>query len=222
MLTQDELAKRTRKARRVWDKRASGYDGSMGFAERRLLGRSHRPWVCRRATGLVLEVAVGNGLNLPHYPPEASVVGVDISREMLDAARARADEIGRSVVLAEADAHRLPFGNNTFDAVVCTYSLCNIPDVERALDEMNRVLRPDGRLLLVDHVSSTARPIRWIQRLVELVTVPLEGEHMTRRPFDQVKERFELEERERMHAGVVERLVARKAAPVPEQDARKG
>ncbi len=119
--------------------------------------------------------------------------------------------MGRDVDLRQADAHQLPFEEATFDAVVCTYSLCNIPDPHRAVSEMKRVLRPGGKLILVDHIRSAAMPIFWFQRAVEFFTRRFEGEHMTRRPLEDVKAAgFEVHERERMRVGVVERLVAAK------------
>jgi ubiquinone/menaquinone biosynthesis C-methylase UbiE len=90
-------------------------------------------------------------------------------------------------------------------------SLCSIPDDRKAVAEMKRVLRPGGRLLLLDHVPSTSRLWHDIQWLIEQVTVRLEGEHMLRRPFELVvAEGFEIESRERLKAGIVERVAARK------------
>ena len=200
--------------RRAWSKEAAGYDKRIGFVERHLLGEEHRHWACSRAHGDVLEVAVGTGLNLAHYAPDARLVGLDLVPEMLELARGRAEELGREIDLREGDAHDLPFPDETFDSVLCTYSLCNIPDEKRAIMEMKRVLRPGGSLLLVDHVRSTVTPLRWIQRAIEAATARAEGEHMTRRPFPHVVAAgFEIVERERFRAGAVERIAATKPKP---------
>jgi ubiquinone/menaquinone biosynthesis C-methylase UbiE len=211
-LGQQELERRTDKVRRSWAKQASRYDKSIGFFERRVFGRSHRPWACSRASGEVLEVAIGTGLNLPLYPAGAKVTGIDLSPEMLEIARGRADQIGREVELNEADAHQLPFADASFDTVVCTYSLCNIPDPARAVSEMRRVLRPNGRFILVDHIRSAARPVFWIQKMIEFFSVRFEGEHMTRRPLEHVVAAgFDLIESGRLGpTGIIERLVAAK------------
>lgn len=205
-----ELAQRTNKVRRVWAKRAPQYDKSIGFFERRVFGRSHRGWACSRATGDVLEVAVGTGLNLPHYPTGARLTGLDLSNEMLAIARERSQELGREIELRDGDAHQLPFADESFDSVVCTYSLCNIPDPQRALAEMRRILRPGGKVILVDHIRSASKPVFWIQRAVEFITRRLEGEHMTRRPAEYLEPSgFDVIERERLGStGVVERAVA--------------
>lgn len=213
-MEQRDLAAQNEKLRRSWAKQARRYDKSMGFFEQRVFGRAHRPWACSRATGDVLEVAVGTGLNLPHYRSEIRLTAIDLSPEMLEIARDRAREVGREVDLREGDAHQLAFPDGSFDAVVCTFSLCNIPDVERALSEMRRVLRPGGKLILLDHIRSRARPVLWLQKFVEFFSLRFEGEHMTRRPSENVEAAgFRIEQRERLGpSGVVERLVAVKTA----------
>jgi ubiquinone/menaquinone biosynthesis C-methylase UbiE len=173
--------------RRYWDKHAGSYDSQMAFFDRRLFGDS-RDWVCSRASGDVLEVAIGTGLNLAHYPDGARLTGVEWSPAMLDIARGRARDIGRTVDLRLGDAQALAFPDASFDAVVCTFSLCAIPDDGQAVREMVRVLRPDGLLLLVDHVEAARWPVRAVQRMIEVVSVPVGGEHFRRRPIRQVQQ----------------------------------
>jgi len=197
--------------REAWAKEAASYDKRVGFFERRIFGREHRPWACSRASGKTLEVAVGTGLNLPLYPAEVELVGLDLSPEMLAIARKRAAELNRSIDLREGDAHALPFEDGTFDTAVCTYSLCNIPDARLAVREMKRVLRAGGRLILVDHIRSSNKPLFWFQKAVELLS-SRQGERFTRRPLEHVEaEGFHVLERDRLgRGGIVERLVATK------------
>lgn len=210
--TQQDLKRKeeNEKRRRAWKKRSDKYDKSIGFFERRLFGDEHRSWACSRATGDTLEVAVGTGLNVPLYPDHVRLTGLDLSPEMLAIARRRVTDLDREVDLQEGDAHHLPFEDASFDAVVCTYSLCNIPDPRQAVAEMKRVLRPQGRLILVDHIRSAVKPVLWLQKGIELFTRRTEGEHMTRRPLREVETQgFDVVERERLApGGVVERLVA--------------
>lgn len=211
-LPPDELERGNARVKGSWAKRAQKYDKSIGFLERRVFGAEHRDWACSRAVGTTLEIAVGTGLNLPLYPRSSKLVAIDLSPEMLDIARERAEGLELDVDLRQGDAHELQFEDETFDSVVCTYSLCNIPDPRRAVSEMKRVLRPGAKLILVDHIRSAVKPIYWIQKVVEFFTRRLEGENMTRRPLEHVKaEGFDVQERERMRAGVVERLVAVKS-----------
>jgi ubiquinone/menaquinone biosynthesis C-methylase UbiE len=198
--------------RRYWDKHARNYDQQMAFWERRLFGDG-RQWVCAQATGEVLEVAIGTGRNLPYYPPGIRLTGVDFSPAMLQLARRQADRLGLKVDLRLGDAQALQLPDASFDTVVCTCSLCAIPDQRQAVAEMRRVLRPGGRLLLLDHVAGASRWVRAVQWLLEQVTRPLNEEHLLRRPLVQVQaEGLQIERAERFKLGIVERLAARKPA----------
>ncbi|MER7858981.1 class I SAM-dependent methyltransferase [Amycolatopsis japonica] len=195
---------------RYWDGKSRNYDREMQFMDRKLFGDS-RAWACGQATGDVLEVAVGTGLNLPLYPDGVTLTGIDLSDGMLAIARGRAERLGHPVTLRRADAHDLPFDADSFDTVVCTLGLCAIPDDGRALREMARVLRPGGRLILLDHIVSSSRAVRGLQWIAEKITVPMAGEHFLRRPFDKIGDLgLAVEQRERFKLGLVERLVARK------------
>src|SRR5215212_6980075 len=142
----------TERLQRVWDKRAPTYDRWMPVVERLFLGDG-RAWVCSQVRGDVLEVAVGTGRNLPFYPPQIRLTGIELSPAMLQIARERAAALGRRVDFSPGDAQDLAFPDAAFDTVVCTLSLCGIPDDRRAIAEMKRVLRRGGRLLLLDHVA---------------------------------------------------------------------
>jgi ubiquinone/menaquinone biosynthesis C-methylase UbiE len=203
---------RAQRWRRYWDKKSGSYDREMQFMERILVGDS-RNWACSQAHGDVLEVAVGTGLNLHAYPPDVRLTGIELSEGMLALARARAGDLGRDVELLNGDAQALPFTDAAFDTVVCTFGLCVIPDIDAALDEMTRVLRPNGKLILVDHVASSSRIARGVQRATELITVPMAGEHFLRRPLTKILDRpFVIERSERFKLGLIERLVALKKA----------
>ena len=202
--------KRAQRLRRYWDKNARNYDKQIAFWERRLFGDG-RQWVCAQASGEVLEVAIGTGRNLPHYPQGVRLTGVEFSPAMLALARRRADELGLKVDLRVGDAQALDLPDACFDTVVCTLSLCAIPDERRAVAEMWRVLRPGGTLLLLDHVAGSPLWVRAAQWLMELVTRPLQEEHMLRRPLLQVQAQgFQVERSERSKLGIVERAAARK------------
>jgi len=199
---------RTGKVRRVWDKSAPSYDRQIAFFERVQFGGG-REWLGARARGRILEVAIGTGRNLPHYPAGATITGLELSPAMLAIARQRAADLGRAVELHEGDAERLPFDEARFDTVVCALSLCAIPDPAAAIAEMKRVLTPGGRLLLLDHIGSTWPPIYAAQWLFERVTIRVAGEHFTRRPLALVRAAgFEIVETERLKAGTVERIHA--------------
>src|SRR5207247_10871790 len=98
-----------------------------------------------------------------------------------------------------------------FDTVICTLSLCGIPDERRAIREMKRVLKPGGRLILLDHIVASPGWARAIQWLLERITIPLGGEHFRRRPrLTAEAEGFLVETAERKKLGIVERVLLRK------------
>jgi ubiquinone/menaquinone biosynthesis C-methylase UbiE len=202
--------------RQYWDTHSASYDREMRFFDR-VLFKDSRAWVCSQAMGETLEVGVGTGLNLPFYSRAVRLTGIDLSPAMLAIARRQAPQLDHAVELREADAHALPYPDDAFDTVVCTFSLCAIPDDRQAIAEMYRVLRPAGRLLLADHVAGSSWPVRAVQRLLETFTIPTGGEHFLRRPSKQLgAQGFEIEQQERFKLGIVERVAARKPArPAP-------
>jgi ubiquinone/menaquinone biosynthesis C-methylase UbiE len=200
----------TERVREIYEKEAPRYDRTMGFFER-LLFKDARRWVCSQADGEVLELAVGTGLNLPHYPDGVRLTGIELSPAMLERARDRAGELGRDVDLRLGDATALEFGEESFDTVVCTFSLCTIPDDAAAVGEAWRVLRPGGRLLLAEHVRSPNRIIRGGQRLLDPLAIRFQGDHLAREPLDHLRAKgFEVEQLERYSLGIAERVVARR------------
>jgi ubiquinone/menaquinone biosynthesis C-methylase UbiE len=202
----------TARQKRVWDKSASSYDRQIALFEKLQFGGG-REWLGERAHGRVLEVAIGTGRNLPHYPIGATVTGIELSPAMLAIARQRAADLGRDADLQEGDAEHLSAGDASFDTVVCALSLCSIPDPASAISEMKRVLVPGGRLLLLDHIGSTWPPIYAAQWLLERITARAIGEHFTRRQLPLVRAAgFQVVEAERLKAGTVERIHAVKPA----------
>ena len=203
--------KETERVRAKYDKEAPHYDRTMGFFER-LLFKDARGWVCSKAEGRTLEIAVGTGLNLPHYPSDIELSGIELSAEMLELARRRAATLGRDADLSIGDATALDFPDQSFDSVVCTFALCTIPDDRAAVGEVHRVLRPGGRFLLAEHVRSPNRRVRRVQRLIDPLALRFQCDHLTREPLDHVEALgFEVEQLERYSLGITERLVARRA-----------
>jgi ubiquinone/menaquinone biosynthesis C-methylase UbiE len=198
--------------KRVWNKSAPSYDKQIAFFEKIQLGGG-REWLGRRAHGRVLEVAIGTGRNLRHYPADAIITGIELSPAMLAIARQRAARLGRDAELTEGDAEHLAADDASFDTVVCALSLCTIPSPATAISEMKRVLVPGGRLLLLDHIGSTWPPIYAVQWLLERISIRAAGEHFTRRQLPLVQAAgFKIVETERLKAGSVERIHAVKPA----------
>ncbi|MBX5468431.1 MAG: methyltransferase domain-containing protein [Thermoleophilaceae bacterium] len=129
--------------------------------------REMRKGLLSQASGRTLEVGAGTGLNLDHYGPAVGeLVLAEPSPHMARRLRAKVSAAGRAAEVVEAPAERLPFPDESFDTVVVTLVLCTVPDQAAALAEIARVLRPDGRLLFLEHVrSEDPRIARWQDRV---------------------------------------------------------
>lgn len=202
----------TARVRAAWERAAPGYDRAIAWFERSFVADG-RDWVARRAEGEVLEVGIGTGRNLGRYPPGVALTGVDLSPAMLALARDRAAALGVHVRLVEGDAQALDLPAAAFDTVVATLALCAVPDDRRAVAELVRVLRPGGRLLLLDHVVATNPAARLVQRALDPLARRIDGDHLLRRPRVLVEAAgLAVEEAERTKLGVIERLAARRPA----------
>jgi ubiquinone/menaquinone biosynthesis C-methylase UbiE len=127
-----------------------------------------RQKVVPSASGRVLEIGIGTGLNLSHYQPGLvdELVGIDPELAMHRLAKKRLKQTSLEARLVGLDAETIPLDDNSFDTIVCTYTLCSIPDPVAALLEMKRVLAADGRLLFCEHGKAPDPNVRrWQQRL---------------------------------------------------------
>jgi ubiquinone/menaquinone biosynthesis C-methylase UbiE len=168
-----------------------------------------REWLASRARGETLEVGIGTGLTLRHYPRDVRVTGIDASPGMLAVARGEAAAIGREAILRVGNAMALDFPDESFDTVAFCLVLCSVPDDRLAIVEAVRVLRPGGRLVAVEHVRSPNAFVRLAERLWEPIAIRQTGDHMLRDPVDHLASAgLTIETLERGRFGVVERLVA--------------
>ena len=125
---------------------------------------AYRSRVIPAAEGRVLEIGIGSGLNLPFYSHKVEhLIGLDPSPRLLSMVRRNLKSNSSSVELIEGSAEAIPLENNSVDTVVTTWTLCSIPDAERALREMHRVLRSAGRLLFVEHGRAPEPNVSWWQ-----------------------------------------------------------
>lgn len=195
--------------RNYYEKAAGEYDEYVSYFERWFIGDG-RQWVCGQAAGDVLEIAIGTGRNLPFYPADARLTGVDLTPAMLDRARDRAAVLGRAIELRIGDVQSLDLPDEAFDAVVVTLALSTVPSVRRVLAEVRRVLRPAGKLLLLEHVRSPHLPVRAMQHLLNPIFMRKYGDRLLRDPLDHLGAAcFVVERVERSRGGFIERVVAR-------------
>ncbi len=160
--TQDEVTRRYDRNARFYDL----FDKPMD-----LLGvRRRRIRLLGKANGATLEVGVGTGRNLDLYPDGVELTGIDASANMLARARQAAERTSTEVALDQADVQHLPFEDNSFDTVTATCVFCSVADPIVGLREVARVVRPDGQVLLLEHVRPRNPVLGWLaDRLAPLV-----------------------------------------------------
>ena len=207
-----DIGAETERVRAIQDRTAPHYDRQISFFER-ILFADGREWATSNARGDVLEIAAGTGRNFEHYAAGTKLTAIELSPEMLAIARGRAADAQIEVDLRKGDAQALEFGDESFDTVVITLALCTIPDDRKAAAEAYRVLRPGGRLVLLEHVRSPVAPVRVAERMLQPLALRFEAYNLVREPLDYLTEvGFEIESVKRLKWGIVERLVARKPA----------
>lgn len=153
---------------RRYDRAARGYAFWQPLKERTGIAMMRRR-LLSRARGEVLEVASGAGASFRHYPRDVlhsvSITAVDISPRMLELAQDEAARLGLAATARVMDAEHLAYRDDSFDTVVCAFSLCTFSDPVAALGEMSRVCRVGGRVLLLGHGLSNRRAIAALQNL---------------------------------------------------------
>jgi ubiquinone/menaquinone biosynthesis C-methylase UbiE len=140
-----------------------------------------------QARGKILEIGVGTGKNFPNYPKNADITGIDIADKMLILARKRADELKLAIKLIEGDVQVLSFPDNSFDTAVATFVFCSVPDPVLGLQELRRVVKPDGQILLLEHVRIDWPVIGLLMDVLNPVFVNLMGPHINRRTVENVE-----------------------------------
>lgn len=156
-----------------------------------------------RATGAVLEIGIGSGLNLEHYGPGATrITGLDPAPELTARAEARARAISQPVDILQVSGEAIPADDARFDSLVCTWTLCSIPNPHAALKEMFRVLKPGGHLYFVEHGRSPDQAVARWQRRIEPIWKKIGGGcHLTRVADEMIADAgFRVTEREAGYA----------------------
>lgn len=168
----------------------------MGFYTNRILPKilngamsdksmeSLRPQALAKAQGEALEIGFGGGLNLPFYPSAVThLTAVDVNPGMEKLARKVLEASRLKVDLRVINGESLPFADRSFDTVVSTWTLCSIDKIDQALDEVRRVLRPDGRFIFIEHGLSPDTGVQKWQNRLNPVQKKLAGNCHLNRPI---------------------------------------
>ena len=180
----DEQATALTRAR--YQRLSAVYDLMEGMAEAR-----YRPWrekLWAQVEGpRVLEVGVGTGKNMPHWPTDAQVTGIDLTPGMLEIARRRMRQTDLAADLRLGDAQALDFPNATFDTAVATFVFCSVPYPVLGLRELARVVRPGGRVLLLEHMRSANPILGALMDFINPLVVRLMGANINRWTVENVQ-----------------------------------
>ncbi len=176
----------TEVARRRYNRIAPVYDLMENIVERSRYSRWRQVLWSKVEGKDILEVGVGTGKNFPYYPENTDVTAIDFSEKMLSRAREKAQKQELKVHLFQMDVQNLEFENNTFDTVVSSFVFCSVPDPVRGLMEVERVCRPGGKVVLLEHVLSANRILAWVMNLANPLVVRIIGANINRRTVENV------------------------------------
>ena len=192
-----------------WDRASRTYDFFATVDDRRL--GSEKQKLLAKARGKTLHVAAGTGNDFKFFPIGMDIVSIDISPKMLERAKIKAAAYKGSIELREADVHNLDYPEATFDTVTTVFTFCSVPNPITGLQELHRVLKPGGQILMLEHVRSTAiGPIGIMMDLMTQLTRQF-GPELNRDTVGNVqKARFRLRRVENVYLDIVKVIEALK------------
>ena len=174
--------------RKRYNRIAFLYDLMEAPMERLRFASWRRKLMGRIAGPTALEVGVGTGKNLIFYPDDLDITAIDLSPRMLERARKRANKLNLNVNLQEMDVEHLNFADDSFDTVFATFVFCSVPDPIAGLQELRRVCKPDGKLLLLEHMRPENFVLGLIFDLFNPIIVRMMGANINRRTINNIRQ----------------------------------
>lgn len=180
------MDKYTETIKKRYNRIARFFDLFESMMERGKMGE-WRKMVWQQTKGKVLEVGVGTGKNIQYYPEGIEVTAIDFSEKMLEIAKAKSKQFGKIVDLRLMDAQKLEFPDETFDTIITTCVFCSVPDPVKGLKEIQRVLKKDGQVIMLEHVRSRMPFAGRIMDLLNPVVVRIVGANINRNTVENLK-----------------------------------
>jgi len=205
------MDKATEAGRKTYDRIAPLYDFMEVLVERSRYSKWREILWSKVEGTKILEVGVGTGKNFPYYPSDAEITAIDFSEKMLSRAKKKARDFGTRVQLNQMDVQALEFEDNTFDTVLGSFVFCSVPDPIKGLQEVGRVCKPGGKVVLLEHVLSANRFIAWLMNLANPIVARLMGPNINRRTVENVaNSSLKVEKVTDLAAGIFKLIEARK------------
>ncbi len=173
-----------------------------------MIQSSWRKKLLENLYGNVLEVGVGTGSNLSYYPANVHVTGIDFSPKMLAKAYEKVDKSKSKIVLKEMDVQQMHFPDYTFDFVVSTCVFCSVPDPVQGLKEIRRAVKPEGKILMLEHMRSENSLAGIILDLINPLTVRIIGANVNRNTIKNIeKAGLKIEKQSFLMTSIMRKLV---------------
>ncbi|AGB40984.1 methylase involved in ubiquinone/menaquinone biosynthesis [Halobacteroides halobius DSM 5150] len=204
----------TEKIKNRYNRIASIYDSCEALMEERKMGdwRQNLWQQVADRTGdkkvNLLEAGVGTGKNIPYYPEGTKAYAIDFSKQMLAEARKKAKQSATEVKLFEMDIQNLDFEDNFFDVIITTCVFCSVPDPIKGLKELKRVCKPNGEILMLEHMRSNKEPIGYLMDSINWISLLMWGANINRKTMKNIKEvGFKVVKEEDLWFDIVKELI---------------
>lgn len=191
-----------------WDKASANFDLMAGYGPEKRWEPVKRPLFSKMGEGRILFLAIGTGLDVPLFPPQRNITGIDISDGMIEKARPRVDAYDGEIELQQMDVHEMPFEEDSFDQVFTSCTFCSVPRPIDGLKALHRILKPGGELHMFEHTGSRYFPFSLMMNIMTPLSRRF-GPEMNRTTVENVQAAgFELDSVQHVYLDVVKTISA--------------
>lgn len=191
-----------------WDKASANFDLMAGYGPEKRWEPVKRALFSKMGEGRILFLAIGTGLDVPLFPPQRNITGIDISDGMIEKARPRVDAYDGEIELQQMDVHEMPFEEDSFDQVFTSCTFCSVPRPIDGLKALHRILKPGGELHMFEHTGSRYFPFSLMMNIMTPLSRRF-GPEMNRTTVENVQAAgFELDSVQHVYLDVVKTISA--------------